>query len=258
MSYTYLQEPGAESLAVCFSDIEPFVRSKLNLTVEKSCCNGNETESCPGSRSGMTCGHSTASLGGESSMSSAVDSLARISQSPERAQELTESDPGYGVKWPASSAKYDRNSRSWKTHQRLLAGDLEKFSGTFPKWGMVRGGELFPLPTPALRTSESGSGFWPTPLSSDATHGGPNQRDSRGRPSLTMAAMMWPTPTKSDGMGGPGNSGRDGGENLRTAAGGRLNPNWVEWLMGWPIGWTDLKPLETDRYQAWLRSHGGF
>ena len=27
----------------------------------------------------------------------------------------------------------------------------------------------------------------------------------------------------------------------------RLNPDWVEWLMGWPIGWTDLKPLETGK-----------
>ena len=38
--------------------------------------------------------------------------------------------------------------------------------------------------------------------------------------------------------------------------GGSLNPDWVEWLIGWPIGWTDLKPLETDKFQQWLRSHG--
>ena len=25
---------------------------------------------------------------------------------------------------------------------------------------------------------------------------------------------------------------------------GSLNPNWVEWLMGYPIGWTDLKDSE--------------
>lgn len=37
---------------------------------------------------------------------------------------------------------------------------------------------------------------------------------------------------------------------------GKLNPTWVEWLMGWPIGWTDLKPLETDKYQQWLQLHG--
>jgi len=30
-------------------------------------------------------------------------------------------------------------------------------------------------------------------------------------------------------------------------AGGALNPMWVEWLMGWPLGWTDLKPLEMDK-----------
>jgi hypothetical protein len=37
-----------------------------------------------------------------------------------------------------------------------------------------------------------------------------------------------------------------------------LSPAWVEWLMGWPLGWTDLKPLETDKFQAWRRLHGGF
>jgi hypothetical protein len=26
-----------------------------------------------------------------------------------------------------------------------------------------------------------------------------------------------------------------------TAAGGQLNPTWVEWLMGFPLGWTDLE-----------------
>jgi len=71
-----------------------------------------------------------------------------------------------------------------------------------------------------------------------------------------VACRMFPTPTKSDGMGGPGCSGRDGGENLRTAIGGKLNPEWVEWLMGWPIGLTDLKPLEMAKFQQWRRSHG--
>ena len=37
---------------------------------------------------------------------------------------------------------------------------------------------------------------------------------------------------------------------------GQLNPSWVEWLMGWLIGWTDLKPLETAKFRQWLRLHG--
>lgn len=38
--------------------------------------------------------------------------------------------------------------------------------------------------------------------------------------------------------------------------GGKLNPNWVEWLMGWPIGWTDLKPLGTDKSPSALHPLG--
>jgi hypothetical protein len=30
---------------------------------------------------------------------------------------------------------------------------------------------------------------------------------------------------------------------------GALNPTWVEWLMGWPLGWTDLQPSATDKYR---------
>ena len=39
---------------------------------------------------------------------------------------------------------------------------------------------------------------------------------------------------------------------------GRLNPDWAEWLMGWPIGWTDLKPLAMDKFHEWLRQHSPF
>ncbi|EMV5794210.1 DNA cytosine methyltransferase [Escherichia coli] len=36
---------------------------------------------------------------------------------------------------------------------------------------------------------------------------------------------------------------------------GPLNPEWVEWLMGWPIGWTELKPLEMDKFREWQLQH---
>ena len=47
-----------------------------------------------------------------------------------------------------------------------------------------------------------------------------------------------------------------GGENFRTSVGGQLNPTWVEWLMGWPLGWTDLRASAMDKFQQWRRSHG--
>jgi hypothetical protein len=33
-------------------------------------------------------------------------------------------------------------------------------------------------------------------------------------------------------------------------------PMWTEWLMGWPLGWTDLKPLEMDKSHYVQQQHG--
>jgi hypothetical protein len=85
--------------------------------------------------------------------------------------------------------------------------------------------------------------MFPTPMAADGDRG--SETYGRGNPTLLGAARNWPTPTKGDGLGGPGSSGREGGENLRTAAGGALNPTWVEWLMGFPLGWTALPPSAT-------------
>jgi hypothetical protein len=161
---------------------------------------------------------------------------------------------------------------------------------------MMRYGECWELMMPALLTEEKGSGSWDgdatwqTPTAQDAngrTHH--NQRDGSKRASL-LGQVVWPTPTKSDGEGGPGVSEkRKGGLNLRTAvresfptptvqdasnnggpaqmqrnapplnavAGGALNPTWVEWLMGWPLGWTDCGASGTDRFRLWCVLHGG-
>ena len=32
----------------------------------------------------------------------------------------------------------------------------------------------------------------------------------------------------------------------------QLNPDWTEWLMGWPIGWTSLKPLSKEEFMKWF------
>lgn len=55
--------------------------------------------------------------------------------------------------------------------------------------------------------------------------------------------LTFPTPSAASAMQGPGRHGREGGPNLVTAVAeagskGPLNPEWVEWLMGLPKGWT--------------------
>lgn len=99
--------------------------------------------------------------------------------------------------------------------------------------------------------------MFPTPRASDAdknqrTQEGVEREVARkgGPQDLIQAVRTWPTQTKSDGIGGLGCSGREGEENLRTAVNGQLNPPWVEWLMGWPIGATELKHSEMDKYPS--------
>ena len=69
-----------------------------------------------------------------------------------------------------------------------------------------------------------------------------------GAPSLdTMASSgQWPTPTAQDSSnnGGPSQAERNTPP-LNCVAGGKLNPRWVEWLMGWPIGWASCEHSET-------------
>jgi hypothetical protein len=48
------------------------------------------------------------------------------------------------------------------------------------------------------------------------------------------------------------------GKPLSEQIGGSLNPTWVEWLMGWPLGWTDLKPLATGKCQPAPQPRGEF
>jgi hypothetical protein len=111
------------------------------------------------------------------------------------------------------------------------------------------------------------SGNWPTPTCADAfTDKLKSSQQSEGSMhsvNLSQAVKMWPTPTAQP-SGGDAESflrrkGRkpDGAITDLGAAvggGGQLNPDWVEWLMNWPIGWTSMEPLNPDRFRAWLRA----
>ena len=103
------------------------------------------------------------------------------------------------------------------------------------------------------------AGLWPTPTTGDAkgarTYAGGNLT-LVGAAVPKSTAQLWPTPTAADGGGGLGHAkSAQGGPNLRTTAGGSLNPPWVEWLMGWPEGWTDSEQSVTESYRKWLRAH---
>lgn len=109
--------------------------------------------------------------------------------------------------------------------------------------------------------------IWPTPQAHDCHPGNPARvgrfGTKHGGRNLNDEVAMWPTPTKVTNSGGAALckwGGAGARAKLKTMVtpeelNGSLNPLWVAWLMGWPIGWTSLEPLETDKYQSWLRWH---
>ena len=44
--------------------------------------------------------------------------------------------------------------------------------------------------------------------------------------------------------------------NLNDQIGGQLNPAWVEWLMGFPLGWTALDALEMQSFRKSRKRSG--
>lgn len=130
--------------------------------------------------------------------------------------------------------------------------------------------------------------IWPTPQKHDS-HPGHAERVGRygtkhGGRNLNDDVQLCPTPTihgnynrkgasatSGDGLAtwatacsrdyrSPGRSrlertGGKQGECLSQQVGGQLNPAWVEWLMGWPIAWTESAPLATARFRSWRRVH---
>lgn len=216
----------------------------------------------------------------------------------EKEQESKVNVPGFGQKWHELSVKYDLATCSWKTHQCLFPEDLQESSVTLPKWGMTRNGHVFQHLTLERPISVTEFGLLPTPKASDAKPRTSPADFLRNSPGLETVVNMWPTPKASDwnkrgkvsphprnGLPGavmnfPTPTASDANKwsneslaerkakgrqiRLNTAVspeggnGGRLNPNWVEWLMGWPIGWTDLKPLEMDKFQSWRNAHLNF
>lgn len=164
------------------------------------------------------------------------------------------------------------NGAYWRTSQDcfLNMGTSGRSLKTWPRRGSMRSGTVYQRKASERRTKETGFGYsLPTPTASSYGHNqSPSPNAMRPLSLETMARKSaWPTPRASDWKGATSPTAaasvraRGFSPNLQEAAaelagGGPLNPAWVEWLMGWPIGATALEPLGMDRYQEWLSQHG--
>jgi site-specific DNA-cytosine methylase len=102
---------------------------------------------------------------------------------------------------------------------------------------------------------------WQTPVANDSVERAKGNYNSRGEPKLSAQVKNWPTPSARDWKDSPGmaqtavnpdGSHRNRNDQLARAVYsvtppvGSLNPDWVEWLMGVPTGWTGLDSWGTE------------
>jgi len=166
----------------------------------------------------------------------------------------------------SEAARSSESFKQWATELRRHCGQRRKSARL-----TVASGSLSLLPTPSACSYGSNQGgaagrtgkerhslesmarraMWPTPTSTLGTNGGlvtPAKGREGGTLIEALSARTWPTPMASDwkrnGMGSeqqrdsPNLPAAVRMRGLATQVGGQLNPTWVEWLMGWPLGWT--------------------
>ena len=290
MSWNYLPASAVPAMPGSLSETgEQSVMSNGINTVSKSSDSDSETGYLTMPQYGMTCKPSTGSRGLDEWISSLVGSRASRSASQESKKGLTMKGT-CGLTPSESLARYDRDSHSWRTYQLcLLPGTLDESLETYPKSGMIVDGLLYQLPTLEHLTCGKGSGSWPTPASADQRSGCQEPDGRRGLNLITRirgaakhrtptttnrgqydggtsTRQTYPTPGAADhrDRGGP----KDAAIQRRKAIGksieltmtvdGSLNPSWVEWLMGYPIGATVLKGLAMPGFRRWLAQHGQY
>lgn len=226
MSWLYSQALVEGYLPQSCSDGEPSAQSSKNLTARLYCAKDRMTDFSRLSRSGMTFAPLTEGHG-EALLTSYLAAFpVRTYPQQEQAKGLMESAPASGKKWRESLAKYDPDTHSLRIAQCSLFEDLTEFSATLPRWGSMQNGVVYQQPTQGQITREIESGLLPTTLATDWKGGTDAIRKDRGNVRLdqwrdylkVMYSMTYPHPTHSEAR------------------------------MGFPLGWTDLKPLEMDKF----------
>ena len=152
--------------------------------------------------------------------------------------------------------------------QSITAGSGSGSTVKMPTLNCEGEEELFAMSHKAARSIRRKSLKVPTPRKHDGEKGAVSATETTRRRVLEGTANLpefiqeasrikVPTPTVQDSANnGPPSQMERNSPPLNAVVGGPLNPDWAEWLMGWPIGWTDLQPLGTDRFQQWSSSHG--
>lgn len=230
-------------MPTCCSDTSPLPQSSGSPTRAPSCESGQQTDGSQGSRCGKATSESSTPRPTPAEwIRSQADSLARTFPALEAARASMESAADCGESSRESLARYNRATSSWKTPQCSLLGGLDEFSETWPRWGMMRDGVSYRLPTLAPLTDESGCGFWPTPTKMDSFSDRSNAKWSG------TAAYVGGVKRNTDLAAYLKHLGR---KDLATC------PVFREALMGWPAGSTETRLSGTAKFPSRRQPRGG-
>lgn len=182
--------------------------------------------------------------------------------------------PVFGESMPGLFANLNQDGlwlKTWQGYcQSLLPGfggeDSELYSETWPKWGIVLDGHAMELPMLEHHINESECLLWHTSDCSDR-----RSLKSKQQGVNNQVKAYWRTPQSHNGAQGP-KSKMFYEECLKTGQSaitlvdqvknqlankvklnkteGQLNADWVELLMGLPIGWTDIDVANED-IESW-------
>jgi len=274
----------AGSTLHCVPTLEPSVTWRGKPMRQRSWSRAWKTSSWIQRLSGLTLKPSTLQHGVEQWISSLADIPASPSLWQVNAQEPT-TRATFGLTCCECSREAEQLSLFSRTSEGTCPADCAKYSKTWPAQGSMRNGTCSARKRRARLTVASGSSYLPTRR---VASGGGHKRAGNPYDMPTLDCMarknLWPTPTVKGNHNKVGLSARSGdglatavnraetfptpcsrdhkdcGPNVNWAkvkakhklagfAGGALNPTWVEWLMGWPLGWTDCALAVTESSQ---------
>lgn len=177
---------------------------------------------------------------------------------------------------------WERCALPWcssRTSMDIFPLDSERSDSDYRTWATSLRQAYSRRKRSAPPISESGSSYWPTTTVGYSKASGwgwhkteENSTRHSGTTLTDAAVRQWPTPISRDHRSGmvsettasknarplsevacfrqdPTTSTPGAGSNPQ------LNPRFVEWLMGVPLGWTDFEPLETGSFLSWQRMH---
>ncbi len=328
MSWLYLPGQAAGFSGEGSSGGERSAMSSGRRTRRKSSSGASETGQLRTPRSGGTSAHLTEDPGLDAWILSLEDSRANPSRLPESGWgRMTRAT--CGLRHFASYKRSGQNGAFWKmSRASFLSITLGRFSGGWPKAGMIAGGHAYRLPPLEPPTAGRGSGSWPTPIATPGplrkhdgrkTYGkileesvhemkwptprsklgnfGNNKyigkgfgrnlenivfptprssdteksqwKNAKGRDRSNFSEMLssfmllrFPTPTSTDSKISEKKKGKQGyrsplarnieeNQNKNLTKEMWLNPDWVEWLMGWPIGYTGSDAVSQEMFSMW-------